>query len=65
MTTILRMPPITGPIRIDALTGHVPTWRPDHGEEPIYLGVVADLGPPGLLVGPADGALIRAEVTSC
>ena len=51
--------PITGPIRIDALAGHEPRWRPDHGEEPIYRQLVAELGPPGLLAGP--GTLIPAE----
>ena len=52
--TTLAMPPhFTGPIRIDALAGHAPTWRPDHGSAPIYGQLVAELGPPGRLVGPA------------
>lgn len=50
--TYLRTP-FTGEIRIDPFAGHAPTWRPDHGEEPIYLQLVAELGPPGLLAGPA------------
>lgn len=45
--------PITGPLRIDALAGHSPRWRPDATECPLYDELVAEMGPPGLLVGPA------------
>jgi hypothetical protein len=51
----------TGPIRIDPLAGHDPTWRPDHDQEPIYLEVLAELGPPGMLTGP--GPIVGEIVT--
>lgn len=61
------MPPFTGPIRIDALAGHAPTWRPDHGDAPIYDTLVAEMGPPGLLAGPArqvlQGELVPSGAT--
>lgn len=46
-------PEITGPVRIDALAGHEPRWRHDHGDAPIYDSMIAELGPPGMLAGPA------------
>lgn len=61
--TVLGTPWFTGPIRIDALVGHAPTWRPDYGSEPIYAQLVAEKGPPGLLVGPGrDRELLVGEV---
>jgi hypothetical protein len=51
--------PTTGPIRIDALTGHAPTWRPDALDAPIYDQLVSELGPPGMLAGP--GQLLPAD----
>lgn len=62
--TTLQTPWFTGPIRIDALEGHAPTWRPDHGDDPIYQGLVAEWGPPGLLVGPALSGTIVGTLAS-
>lgn len=41
----------------DPLFGAMPSWRAH--EEPIYLEMVADFGPPGLDVGP--GEILEAE----
>ncbi len=59
----IRARTITGPIRIDALAGNAPRWRADADESPIYDALIAELGPPGLLVGPAP--TVPAEVTTC
>lgn len=60
--TVLGTPWFTGPIRIDALVGHAPTWRPDHGAEPIYAQLVAENGPPGMLIGPAERETLVGEL---
>lgn len=53
MSTLLAEP-FTGPIRIDALAGHAPRWRPDADEAPIYAQLVGEVGPPGMLAGPGQ-----------
>jgi hypothetical protein len=53
-------PPITGPLRIDGLVGHAPRWREDAADCPMYDALVAELGPPGLLVGPGRTVLAEA-----
>lgn len=47
---------------VDPLSGIVPTWRLD--EEPIYLELVAVLGVPGSLLGPAPAGVVAGEVVA-
>ena len=49
-------------VLVDTLEGVVPTWRIDAEDDPIYRDVVALLGVPGSLLGPAPSAVVAGHL---
>ena len=49
-------------VDVDDLDGAVPTWRLHIEDEPIYLKLVAELGKPGSLLGPAPSVVVAGEL---